>query len=53
MPIAFNLIGVDQTVKVGFAARYLEEPLQLPAARGCIVAGLVAVWLARRLDRRI
>jgi Kef-type K+ transport system membrane component KefB len=33
-------------------AGLLLAAFQLPAALGCIVAGLVAVWLARRLDRR-
>jgi ABC-2 type transport system permease protein len=51
VPIGFNLFGVDQQVKVWFAARYLDQPLQVPAALGCIALGLVAAWQARRLDR--
>jgi hypothetical protein len=42
----FNPLGVDQGVKVWFAARYLPVGLQVPAAVGFIVIGLLAMWWA-------
>jgi ABC-2 type transport system permease protein len=52
VPIGFNLFGVDPQVRVWFAARYLDRPLQLPVAAGFVVAGLVAVWAAEAIRRR-
>jgi ABC-2 type transport system permease protein len=51
VPIAFNLFGVDPQVRVWFAARYLPERLQLPAALACIALGGLAVWGARLVER--
>jgi len=39
VPIGFNLLGVDEQVKVWFAARYLPQPVQVPAAAAFIVVG--------------
>lgn len=52
VPIGFNLFGVDQQVKVWFAARYLPQELQLPVAAGFIAAGLLAIWWAVAIGRR-
>jgi hypothetical protein len=52
VPIAFNLFGVDPQVKVWFAARYLPQRLQVPAALGFIVVGALACWLAETIRRR-
>jgi ABC-2 type transport system permease protein len=52
VPIAFNLFGVDPQVKVWFAARYLPQRLQVPAAVGFIVVGALACWLAEAIRRR-
>lgn len=52
VPIGFNLFGVDQQVRVWFAARYLPQDLQIPVATGCIVAGLLAIWSAGAISRR-
>ena len=51
VPIGFNLLGVDQEVKVWFAARYLEESLQAPAAAAFIVVGMLAILFARSISR--
>jgi ABC-2 type transport system permease protein len=51
VPIAFNLFGVDPEVKVWFAARYLRQPWQVPAAAGFIAVGLLLVWAAVSLGR--
>jgi hypothetical protein len=52
VPIGFNLFGVDQQVKVWFAARYLPQELQLPVAAGFVAAGLLAIWWAVAIGRR-
>jgi ABC-2 type transport system permease protein len=52
VPIAFNLFGVDPQVKVWFAARYLPQQWQVPAAIGFIALGLLLVWGAVSLTRR-
>jgi ABC-2 type transport system permease protein len=52
VPIGFNLFGVDQRVKVWFAARYLPQDRQTLAAAGFIVAGLLAIWWAVAIGRR-
>jgi ABC-2 type transport system permease protein len=52
VPIAFNLFGVDPQVRVWFAARYLDPPLQVPVAAGFIVVGVLAFWWAESLRRR-
>lgn len=52
VPVGFNLLGVDQEVKVWFAAGYVQEGLQLPVAVGFILAGGVAIWLAEFVRRR-
>jgi ABC-2 type transport system permease protein len=46
VPILFSLLGVDQQVRVWFAARYLPVGLQVPAAVGFIVVGLLAMGWA-------
>ena len=51
VPIGFNLLGVDQQVKVWFAARYLEPDLQVPAAAAFIAVGLLAILLAGAISR--
>jgi hypothetical protein len=52
VPITFNLFGGDQQVRVWFAARYLPQDLQIPAAAGFIALGLLASWWARSIGRR-
>jgi ABC-2 type transport system permease protein len=52
VPIGFNLFGVDQQVKVWFAARYLPQDLQIPVAAGFIAVGLLAIWWAAAIGRR-
>jgi hypothetical protein len=52
VPIGFNLFGVDQQVKVWFAARYLPPDRQTLAAAGFIAAGLLASWWAVAIGRR-
>jgi ABC-2 type transport system permease protein len=51
VPIGFNLLGVDQQVKVWFAARYLEQDLQAPAAAAFIAVGLLAILFAGTISR--
>jgi ABC-2 type transport system permease protein len=51
VPIGFNLFGVDPQVRVWFAARYLPQPMQVPAAAAFIVVGALALWGATRLQR--
>ena len=51
VPIGFNLFGVDQQVKVWFAARYLPQDRQTLAAAGFIAAGLLAIWWAVAIGR--
>ena len=51
VPIGFNLFGVDQQVKVWFAARYLPQDRQILAAAGFIAAGLLAIWWAVAIGR--
>jgi ABC-2 type transport system permease protein len=51
VPIAFNLFGVDQQVKVWFAARYLPQDLQIPVAAGFVAVGAVAIWGAVSIGR--
>jgi ABC-2 type transport system permease protein len=51
VPIGFNLFGVDPQVRVWFAARYLPQQLQVPAAAGFIVAGALAMWWAYSIGR--
>jgi ABC-2 type transport system permease protein len=51
VPIGFNLFGVDPQVKVWFAARYLPQPMQVPAAVGFIVVGALALWWAAVIQR--
>jgi hypothetical protein len=51
VPIALNLFGVDPEVRVWFAARYLRQPWQVPAAAGFIAVGLLLVWAAVSLSR--
>jgi hypothetical protein len=51
VPIGFNLFGVDQQVKVWFAARYLPQNQQTLAAAGFIAAGLLAIWSAEIIRR--
>jgi ABC-2 type transport system permease protein len=52
VPIGFNLFGVDQQVKVWFAARYLPQDRQTLAAAGFIAVGLLAIWWAVAIGRR-
>jgi hypothetical protein len=52
VPIAFNLFGVDPEVRVWFAARYLDRPLQVPVAAGFIAVGVLAIWWAEAIRRR-
>jgi ABC-2 type transport system permease protein len=52
VPIAFNLFGVDPEVKVWFAARYLDRPLQVPVAAGFVAVGVLAIWWAESIRRR-
>jgi ABC-2 type transport system permease protein len=52
VPIGFNLFGVDQQVKVWFAARYLPQELQVPVAAGFVVLGALAIWWAEAIRRR-
>jgi ABC-2 type transport system permease protein len=52
VPIAFNLFGVDQQVKVWFVPRYLPEGVQVLAAAGFVAAGALAVWRAESIRRR-
>lgn len=52
VPVALNLFGADPQVRVWFAARYLPQGLQLPAAAGFIVVGLAAIWWAETIRRR-
>jgi ABC-2 type transport system permease protein len=52
VPIGFNLFGVDQQVRVWFAARYLPQELQLPVAAGFVVLGVLAIWWAETIRRR-
>jgi ABC-2 type transport system permease protein len=52
VPIGFNLSGVDPQVRVWFAARYLPQRLQIPAAATFVVAGALAVWWATTIQRR-
>jgi hypothetical protein len=52
VPIAFNLFGVDPQVKVWFAARYLPQQWQVPAAIGFIALGLLLAWGAVSITRR-
>jgi hypothetical protein len=52
VPITFNLVGGDQQVRVWFAAHYLPQDLQIPAAAGFIALGLLASWWARSIGRR-
>jgi hypothetical protein len=51
VPIAFNLFGIDQQVKVWFAARYLPQDLQIPVAAGFVAVGAVAIWGAVSIGR--
>jgi ABC-2 type transport system permease protein len=51
VPIGSNLLGVDQQVKVWFAARYLPQPVQVPAAAAFIVVGALALWWAAAIRR--
>jgi len=51
VPIGFNLLGVDQQVKIWFAARYLEQDLQTPAAAAFIAVGLLAILFAEAISR--
>jgi len=51
VPIGFNLLGVDQQVKVWFAARYLGPDLQVPAAAAFIAVGLLAILFAGAISR--
>jgi ABC-2 type transport system permease protein len=51
VPIGFNLLGVDQQVKVWFAARYLPADLQIPVAAGFILLGALAIWSAESIRR--
>ena len=51
VPIGFNLLGVDQQVKIWFAARYLEQDLQTPAAAAFIAVGLPAILFAEAISR--
>lgn len=53
VPIVFNLLGVDQQVKVWFVARYLPQGLQVPAALGFIAVGVLAIWGAETIRRRL
>lgn len=52
VPIAFGIFGVDQQVKVWFAARYLPVGMQIPAAIGFIAVGLLAISSAVVVQRR-
>jgi hypothetical protein len=52
VPIGFNLFGVDPEVRVWFAARYLPQHLQVPAAAAFIAVGALAVWAAARVGDR-
>jgi ABC-2 type transport system permease protein len=52
VPIGFNLFGIDQQVKVWFAARYLPQELQVPVAAGFVVLGALAIWWAEAIRRR-
>jgi ABC-2 type transport system permease protein len=51
VPIGFNLLGVDQQVKVWFEAPYLEQDLQVPAAAAFIAVGLLAILFAGAISR--
>jgi hypothetical protein len=51
VPIGFNLLGVDPQVKVWFAARYLEQDLQVPAAAAFIAVGLLAILFGGAIGR--
>jgi hypothetical protein len=46
------VFGVDPQVKVWFAARYLPQQWQVPAAIGFIALGLLLVWGAVSITRR-
>jgi ABC-2 type transport system permease protein len=52
VPIGFNLFGVDPQVKVWFAARYLPQGLQVPAAAAFIAIGALAIWAAATIQRK-
>ena len=52
VPIGFNLFGVDPQVKVWFAARYLPQRLQVPAAAAFIAIGALAIWAAATIQRK-
>jgi ABC-2 type transport system permease protein len=51
VPLGFNLFGVDPQVRVWFAARYLPQPMQVPAAVAFIVVGALALWWAAVIQR--
>jgi hypothetical protein len=51
IPTGFNLFGVDPQVRVWFAASYLPQRLQIPAAAAFIVVGALAVWWATAIQR--
>jgi ABC-2 type transport system permease protein len=51
VPLSFNLFGVDPQVRVWFVARYLPQPMQVPAAVAFIFVGALALWGATRLQR--
>jgi hypothetical protein len=46
------VFGVDPQVKVWFAARYLPQQWQVPAAIGFIALGLLLAWGAVSITRR-
>jgi hypothetical protein len=52
VPIAFDLFGVGQQVRVWFVARYLPEGVQIPAAVGFIALGALAGLWAESIRRR-
>jgi len=50
-PIAFRAGGQGLRPE-WFAARYLPEDLQVPAALGFIAVGVLAIWWAESIRRR-
>jgi ABC-2 type transport system permease protein len=51
VPILFNLLNVEQEVKVWFLARYMPLGAQVPVALGFIVVGVVVFWWGMSINR--
>jgi hypothetical protein len=47
-----DLVFAPLQVKVWFAARYLPQRLQVPAAAASIATGALAIWAAATIQRR-